>query len=552
MSGVLLEIENLKGLDLKANKISELPPWTKKLVYQRFLQLSNNRIPKFDLGNIIDMKYLSDLDVSNNKIIECFSDVALYQSSLISDNLSMLRQINVSKNFIQDIPKCVIHLENLTSFNISYNQLTSFDSQFIEGFLPHLDTVDISNNKIVTFPKNLYRWLKLSWISIENNEVRNFPVEIGFCYNLNYFNIAGNPTILLKNSSMRKGVSSIQNYLREKAPNSEELDKEINQIRMDGDNTRKGPKKENKYENPEIFEDPFKNNNSMLKQKTDTNLVKNKEKEVTEDQAESKYVFEGIDESQNNSKNEKREKEFYYKQELLKQIEEDKLRKSQMGTDKRYDNDPFKHNNSALKPKHNTSFAQNNKKEVTEDQTESKYIFNRIDESQKNVKTEKQQKEITNQQELLKQMDDDKLRKSQMGADWGNNDPFKRNFKRVYESADDNDFFKFSDQKQKKPAREKTPPKREKGIFGEETPPKRQRGARHENVVADFSDKKPQPIYQTAENPFKTDIEYCKNRIAQIELEIQNNLSMNRQKRMGYNKETAQLKSRQNAMLKQN
>ena len=95
---MLVNVQNLKGLDLKNNKIAKVPQWFSKLEYLRFLNLSGNGLTEFPVSHIVNMRYLSDLDLSNNKIYSLFEKISGPEKTLIQVNLVGLRQINISRN----------------------------------------------------------------------------------------------------------------------------------------------------------------------------------------------------------------------------------------------------------------------------------------------------------------------------------------------------------------------------------------------------------------------------------------------------------------------
>jgi hypothetical protein len=255
ISPLVLNVEMLKGLDLSDNKIAVLPDFLPKLSNLTFLSLKNNQLKNFELNGILTMAYLGDLDLSGNKLTQLFMNVSRPQQEAMQSNMLMLRSVNVSKNSIRRVPYGLVFFENLNRVDLSFNQIDDVCDLFVDGYLERLDTVDLGNNKIRELPDNIWRWVNLVSLNVENNEIKNFNPEIGFL-NLSHFNIMGNPSILVRNAILRRGVPATLAYLKEKHTNGYALDQEINQI-IDALDDR--PEKQ--YKKVEVeweFDDPFK------------------------------------------------------------------------------------------------------------------------------------------------------------------------------------------------------------------------------------------------------------------------------------------------------
>ncbi|XP_055695205.1 leucine-rich repeat protein 1 [Lutzomyia longipalpis] len=113
--------------------------------------------------------------------------------------LKHLTHLNLSNNAITKIPKPLGEL-NLIDINLSGNVLGSeigaggCDWKWMEGFgvLKSLQTLDLSNNYIKTFPFNLTKLQKLSDLNLDFNSIKRIPFAIRNLQSLKSFSIEGN------------------------------------------------------------------------------------------------------------------------------------------------------------------------------------------------------------------------------------------------------------------------------------------------------------------------------------------------------------------------
>ena len=139
----LLELYNLRELELKNNQLTEIPKELGNLTELETLILNGNKlteIPK-ELGNLTNLKYLY---LYNNKLTE--------------------------------IPKELGNLTNLQNLSLGVNQLTEIPKEL--GNLVNLRDLDLYGNKLTEIPKELGNLTNLVYLALGLNKLRKIPKEV--------------------------------------------------------------------------------------------------------------------------------------------------------------------------------------------------------------------------------------------------------------------------------------------------------------------------------------------------------------------------------------
>ena len=174
----------LESLDLSYNKIIQL----KKsdfvgLVSLKYLNLKNNTIRSIHSDTFKNLERLEDIHLSFNKLHEIPKD-------LFHEKLSLLKQVDLSNNFLTEIELWPLFLSNISVVNFDNNSIEMFTNKFL---------IDISSSK--------QKLPNLSKIYLRNNKIEHFDdrsvQQYGICnkkeYNIFYenylkaFNLSGNP-----------------------------------------------------------------------------------------------------------------------------------------------------------------------------------------------------------------------------------------------------------------------------------------------------------------------------------------------------------------------
>ena len=565
ISPLLLDVGNLKGLDLGGNNLAQLPDFISKLTNLTFLRLADNQLREFETKHIVTMPYLAELNLSGNKLTHIFMKVGPSHQDLIKNNMLMQREINLSKNAITDVPTGLVLFENVTNINLAYNRLTSIDNLFINGCLERLDTLDLSNNKIVFVPENIWRWVMMTNLNMENNEIRNFPPEIGFL-NLNGFQIQGNPTMLVKNAVTRKGIPAVLAYLKEKHQNSYELDEEISRIREQicGKPVKKYQEVEKEWE----FDDPFKRkadgSKSKPKQDDYSNSFSannyNDNSYGTNNKRDSNYGnYEDSYKAANYNRNNQNQSIMDNKS--YDQFENYNKPKNQHGNEhnnnyKKSDgynnyNDPYSQNNTNFKetPKPSQQFNDNYNQQFNDNSTQSRsyqninqprnndnYNQSRNNDSYNQPRNNDNYSQARNNDSYNQPRNNDNYNQSRNNDSYNqsrNNDNYNqpRNNDN-YNQPRNNDSYN-----QSRNNDNYNQPRNNDNSYG------------GSNSNTNSQPHQAQPPQQNT-NQFQHEIDYSKKRISEIENEMNNNFSINRLQKMALTKELNQLRTRYNSMIR--
>jgi Leucine-rich repeat (LRR) protein len=175
--------EKLTQLDLSVLDLEELPPEIGKCTQLETLLLGG----KFDdeeeelLGNKLTEFPDAVLQLTNLKIL----DLSCNQITAIPDaigQLSNLTQLHLSFNQITSIPKAIGQLSNLTQLYLSSNEITSIPEDL--GQLSHLTRLDLQRNQITSIPKAIGQLSNLTQLDLTGNQITSIPEALGQLSNL--------------------------------------------------------------------------------------------------------------------------------------------------------------------------------------------------------------------------------------------------------------------------------------------------------------------------------------------------------------------------------
>lgn len=188
----ILELNNLKILEINNNLLTELPVNINKLTNITELYLFDNEISTLPLS-FYELTTLTYLDISNNNITEIDNNINKLQS---------LYELDISYNFITSLPVTFSQLQ-LSDLTLSNNMITTLSDEiclmtslinidlcnnFINYIssninnLIHLETLYLSNNRIQTIPHITLN--TLDEIALDDNPLINIPVSIGNLNNI--------------------------------------------------------------------------------------------------------------------------------------------------------------------------------------------------------------------------------------------------------------------------------------------------------------------------------------------------------------------------------
>ncbi len=114
---------------------------------------------------IVSLKYLEELNLSENFYIDIIPD-SIYK-------LKSLRSLNMSGNSIQKFSDSITKLENLEIINLSGNQIEQIPKSI--NLLKNLKKLDLSNNSIKIIPPSLGELKSLEFLDLSGNQLQKIP-----------------------------------------------------------------------------------------------------------------------------------------------------------------------------------------------------------------------------------------------------------------------------------------------------------------------------------------------------------------------------------------
>ncbi|CAH2093425.1 unnamed protein product [Euphydryas editha] len=205
----LFKLTNLNLLNISDTCLSVIPDDIKLLVNLQSLLLYGNKITEFN-ENLTSLPKLKVLDLSRNQITSIPESL---------NKMKELTSINFSSNQIEQMPKFG-DLPNLITVDISNNKLSSFpDTE--NANLPHLTDLKLKSNQIESIPSYIARSLpSLKNFDIEDNQLKTIPGELATMAKLKELNLKGNK---LADKRLMKLVDQcrtkqVLDYIRENCP----------------------------------------------------------------------------------------------------------------------------------------------------------------------------------------------------------------------------------------------------------------------------------------------------------------------------------------------
>lgn len=150
--------QHLEVLDMRSNKLKELPKEMFPLPNLRVLNLTGNKIRELPL------EFCS---------------------------LASLKTLNFSRNPLTVLPQNFGQLNNLVDVNFFGNQIESLPSSI--GGLEQLRSLSLVNNSLKEIPKEIGYLKHLRNLSVRKNKLSRIPLELAYLDNLEALNFDNNP-----------------------------------------------------------------------------------------------------------------------------------------------------------------------------------------------------------------------------------------------------------------------------------------------------------------------------------------------------------------------
>lgn len=225
-----LQSELIITLSISLNCIQSIETATLSLPKLTTLDLSKNQIKVIPDNFSKSFPALTSIDLSDNLITE-LPEV----NSETSDNFvfpQTLKQINLTHNFLVNIPKSILCLPNLTELVLAENKITN-----LPDFQPSIKKIDVSSNQIESISKQSLKFLvdilladnKLTELpeGLEMEQAETFTADRNQIKEINFTSFPS--TIIAIDLSFNQ-IEQIPNEIFEKLPKLQSFSVDFNKI----------------------------------------------------------------------------------------------------------------------------------------------------------------------------------------------------------------------------------------------------------------------------------------------------------------------------------
>ncbi|ETS78297.1 hypothetical protein PFICI_10359 [Pestalotiopsis fici W106-1] len=182
MNSSFASLVNLEALDLKGNEIDALPDGFERLTRLRVLNLNENSFESLPFDALAQLP-LTELYVQKNKLKGTLVDVEV-------EALPHLQTLDVSNNQLSLIALGPISMPSLLQLTVSMNRLNSLPDL---STWKSLMTINAAENSISAFPDGFLSSESIKSADFTSNDIRVIPPEIARMDSLALLRMAGNP-----------------------------------------------------------------------------------------------------------------------------------------------------------------------------------------------------------------------------------------------------------------------------------------------------------------------------------------------------------------------
>jgi Leucine-rich repeat (LRR) protein len=194
----------LSELNLSFNELEAVPREVDGLVILSTLKLNNNRLASLP-ESLYSLKRLQTLDLSNNELeefkvteMDCLQTLNLSGNKLSSfgsagEPVSLPKLVSLDlKNNQFKVLSCQLIMPLLKDLCLAFNDLQDIEKGTL-SCLSSLESFDIRDCKLYSFPPDLLKIKTLKRLDITNNSITALPAELSLLKRLITFHYSGNP-----------------------------------------------------------------------------------------------------------------------------------------------------------------------------------------------------------------------------------------------------------------------------------------------------------------------------------------------------------------------
>lgn len=122
-----------------------------------------------------------------------------------------LKELDLSKNSIRELPEHISKLQNLEVLNLASNRLRMIGEELLP--LSNLRTLDLASNQLTVVPPVIAQMVSLTSLRLAKNIIHILPPALTMLTNLQELDVSGNPLIAPPADVVSRGLSAIMKHL---------------------------------------------------------------------------------------------------------------------------------------------------------------------------------------------------------------------------------------------------------------------------------------------------------------------------------------------------